>query len=276
VSHFPEMFSVGRVGQLEKTDPREWDGDPRGLLWVWEPPIKSARYVLGADPTVGRTLWTRFSRVREDAKTDNAALEIIKVGKNGRPDMQVAEYAAPCDAFELGYVINILSRLYAGEDEEMGCKVIIEVFPGPGAGTLQTCLELGVTNLFRWEYYGDSVATPTKALGWHASPRTCRDLWVKASRHLVLQQCIVRSPWLAEEYADCRLSMDRDYAENPGGHDDRVRAFNLALWVANSWSVNIERTQEKVTTHDSVDYQLSDLSLEEIHSSWQDMFDRIG
>ncbi len=172
-------------------------------------------------------------------------------------------------------MINLLGRLYAGTDDDQ-CKCIIEVFPGPGAGTLQQCLELGYTNHFRWEYYGDTVATPTKALGWHANQRTNRDLWVKASRHLVLDQCVVKSPWLTEEFADCRMDVTKDTAENPGGHDDRVRAFNLALWIANSWSMNIERTQEKVATTAAVDWQLSDMSLEEIQSSWGDVFDRLG
>jgi len=274
MSAFPEIYTVGRSNKLEKMEPSEYDGDPRGIVWMWEPPYKSAHYVLGCDPTVGRTGWTRYSRMKEDARIDNGAIEIIKVGKNGLKDIQVCEYAAPIDAFDLGSVLNVLGRLYAGMDEDQ-CKAIIEVFPGPGAGTLQTCLENGYTNMFRWEYYGDVPATPTKAMGWHASPRTNRDLWVKASRHLILQNCTVRSPWLAEEYADCRMNIEKEYAENPGGHDDRVRAFNLALWVANSWSVNIDRVTEKVSTTDVPDPQSSDLTLDEIHEGWHSVFDRL-
>lgn len=272
MSGFPEIYTVGR-NRVEKMDPREYDGDPRGIVWMWEAPVKSATYVLGCDPTVGRTGWNRYGRCKEDAKTDNGAIEIIKVGRDGAPDRQVCEYAAPIDAFDLGYVINALGRLYAGADEEQ-CKVIIEVFPGPGAGTLQTCLELGYVNHFRWEYYGDTPATPTKAMGWHASPRTNRDLWVKASRHLVLQNCIVRSPWLVEEFADCRMNVEKDYAENPGGHDDRVRAFCLALWVANSWTVNLDRVTEKVVANEVPDPQCSDSTLDEIRSQWDSVFDR--
>lgn len=275
MSHYPNLFSVTHAGRLDKMDPVEYDGDPRGIIWMWEPPIKSATYALGCDPTVGRTGWNRYNRVKEDSHTDNGAIEIIRVGKNGAKDVQVCEYAAPIDAFDLAYVINVLGRLYAGNDEDQ-CKCIIEVFPGPGAGTLQQCLELGYTNHFHWEMYGNTAATPTRAMGWHASPRTNRDLWVKAARHLVLQQVTVRSPWLAEEYADCRMNLEKDYAENPGGHDDRVRAFNLALWIANSWSMNIERTQEKVATTPEVDWQKSDMSLDEIQEGWRSMWDRIN
>lgn len=272
MSHFPDLFTM-KAGRLDKMLPAEYDGDSRGIVWLWEPPNRGATYVMGVDPTVGRTGWNRYARIKEDSKTDNGAIEIIKVGKNGNKDTQVAEYAAPVDAFDLAYMINLLGRLYAGQDEDQ-CKCIIEVFPGPGAGTLQQCLELGYTNHFHWEHYGDSAATPTRALGWHASPRTNRDLWVKASRHLVLGQVVIRSPWLVEEYADCRMNVEKSYAENPGGHDDRVRAFNLALWVANSWSMNIERTLEKVATVEQPDWQHSDMSLDEIREGWNDIFDR--
>ena len=272
---FPALFNVVHAGKLEQMHPSEWDGDPRGIVWMWDAPYKGSTYVIGVDPTVGRTGWNRYSRVREDAKTDNGAIEVIKVGKEGRRDSQVAEYAAPVDAFDLAYVVNLLGRMYSGTDDDQ-CKVIIEVFPGPGSGTLQQCLELGYVNHFKWEYYGDTPAQPTRSLGWHASNKTNRDLWVKASRHLVLQRCIVKSPWLAEEYANCRMDMERNYAENPYGHDDRVRAFNLALWIANSWSMNIERTVEKVETHEPVDWQGSDMSLDEIHETWNEMFDRLS
>lgn len=275
MSYFPEVFTIGHAGKLEKSYPEEYDGDPRGLIWMWEPPISGATYVMGCDPTVGRTGWTRYSRVKEDAKTDNGAIEIIKVGKNGRRDTQVAEYAAPIDAFDLAYVINIMGRIYAGSDEDQ-CKCIIEVFPGPGAGTLQQCLELGYTNHFRWEYYGDTVVTPTRSMGWHASHRTNRDLWVKASRHMVLQNVVVKSPWLVEELADCRMNMEKDYAENPGGHDDRVRAFCLALWIANSWSMNVERTQEKIGTVAPIEWQSSDMGMDEIYEGWASVMDKLN
>ena len=275
MSHFPELFSVGKVGQLTKMEPAEFDGDPRGIIWMWEPPNRGATYVMGVDPTVGRTGWSRYARQKEDSKTDNGAIEIIKVGKDGKRDLQVAEYAAPVDAFDLAYVINILGRLYSGTDEDQ-CKCIIEVFPGPGAGTLQQCLELGYTNHFHWEYYGDTPATPTRSMGWHASARTNRDLWVKASRHMVLQQVVIKSPWLVDEMADCRMNIEKDYAENPGGHDDRVRAFNLALWIANSWSMNIERTTEPVSITAPVDWQSSDMSLEEIQDGWGAVVDRFS
>ena len=42
------------------------------------------------------------------------------------------------------------------------------------------------------------------------------------------------------------MNPDKQWAENPNGHDDRVRAFNLAIWQANGFSLAVERTTEPV------------------------------
>ncbi len=271
------MYSVGSAGQLQKWEREEitaFDGDPRGILWMWEPPQPHSAYCMGIDPTRGRTGWNRYARVAQDRKTDNGAIEIIKIGRHGAPDKQVAEYAAPIDPFDLGEVANVVGRLYAGTEEDQ-CKCIIETDPGPGFGTLQRMLELGYTNQFRWEYYVDTPVHPTKSLGWFATNRSNRDLWVKSSRHLVLQKSIPRSPWLIEEYADCRMNPDKGWAENPGGHDDRVRAFNLGIWLANGWSMSAERTQETITTAAEVNWQATDCSLDEMYEGWSNVMDRM-
>ena len=275
MSYFGVLYTVGASGRLEKLGTEEYDGDARGILWMWEPPEKSFTYCMGIDPTVGRTGWNRFARSKEDLKTDNAAIEVVKIGKNGNPDTQVAEFAAPVDATEIGEIANVLGRMYAGTEEDQ-CKCILEIFPGPGGMTMQRMLELGYTNQFRWEYYADSPASPTKSIGWHASPRTNRDLWVKASRHINLKQVRVRSPFLAEEYADCRMNLEKQYGENPTGHDDRVRAFNLALWVANSWSMDVERTQETVRKDvPMVDPQLTDMTMNEIQEMYAESWGKL-
>ena len=280
MSNYPNGLTIGSAGSIEKMQASEYDGDPRGILWMWAPPEKHRKYIVGIDPTVGRTGWNRYARTKEDSKTDNGAIEGVRRGRRNsglnEPDMQVCEYVAPIDAFELGYVANIIGRMYAGVDEDQ-CGVVCEVHPGPGTMTYRQMLELGYTNHFRWERYADTAVSPTKQLGWIATPTTNRDLWVKASRHLNLRNAIIRSPWLAEEYADCRMNPDKQYAENPGGHDDRVRAFNLALWMANGWSLNIERTEEEVRdTAEVPSWQASDCTLEEMEDGWARVMERIS
>jgi hypothetical protein len=274
MSTFPSTYSVGRSGVLTKMEPEEYDKDPRGILWMWEPPIPSAAYIMGIDPTEGKTGWNRYARNGQDKKIDNGVIEILKVGKAGGPDKQVAEWAGPVDPYDLGEIANVMGRLYAGNEEDQ-CKCIVEVYPGPGSGTLQRMMELGYMNHFHWEYYVDVVSTPTKSKGWTATNRSCRDLWVKASRHVNLRHAIPRSPWLIEEYADCRMDQAKGWAENPGGHDDRVRAFNLAIWCANGWSMSAERTQEQVHNAVEVNWQSTDCSIEELHDGWSSVMDRI-
>ncbi len=281
MSDFPAGLSVGQSGSIAKMTAAEYDGDPRGILWMWKPPMKHRDYRMGIDPTVGRTGWNRYNRSKEDSKTDNGAIEIFMLGRRhsgmNEPDEQVAEFAAPVDAFELGYIANIIGRLWAGREEDQ-CGTIIEVHPGPGTMTYRQMIELGYTNHFRWERYADTAVSPTKQLGWIATPTTNRDLWVKASRHLNLRNAVIRSHWLAEEYADCRMNPDKQYAENPGGHDDRVRAANLCLWMANGWSLSIERTEEDVTptTAEPFSWQSSDCTLEEMEEGWERVMERIS
>ncbi len=137
-------------------------------------------------------------------------------------------------------------------------------------------MDVGYLNFFRWEYYADGPATETKSWGWHASQKTNRDLWIKASRHINLRQAIVRSPFLAEEYADCRMNPDKQWAENVNGHDDRVRAFNLAIWQANGFSLAVERTSEPVQQQREVNLAYTDASMEDIWSNWGNALDRMG
>ena len=129
MNNFPMALTIGTAGSIEKMEAAEYDQDPRGILWMWKPPQKHRKYILGGDPTVGRTGWNRYNRSKEDSKTDNGALEIVMLGRRNQgfnePDEQVAEYAAPIDAFELGYVANIMGRLYAGIDEDQ-CGVVLE------------------------------------------------------------------------------------------------------------------------------------------------------
>ncbi len=281
MANFPTALSIGQSGNIQRMETAEYDDDPRGVVWMWSPPMKHRKYVMGIDPTVGRTGWNRYARSKEDSKTDNGCIQVVMLGRRNsghdEPDQQVCEYAAPVDPFELGYIANIIGRMYAGVEEDQ-CGCITEVHPGPGTSTFRQMIELGYTNHFRWERYADTAVSSTKQLGWIATPTTNRDLWVKSSRHLNLRNAIVRSPWLAEEYADCRMNPDKQYAENPGGHDDRVRAFNLALWMANGWSLSLERTEEEVVemVSEPPSLQASDCTMEEMEESWERTMDRIS
>jgi hypothetical protein len=244
---------------------------------------------MGIDPTEGITGWHRDARVREDRRTNNGAIEIIRLGReywdeklNCRaytPDVQVCEYAAPIDAFEIGFVANILGRLYGGKDEDQ-CLCIMEVFPGPGKMTMRQMVDNGYTNFYIHQYYAEIVPTESKSVGWTATQNSLRDLWLKVSRHINKKRVKMRSPWLVEEYADARMNLTKLYPISPNnesGHGDRRRAFDLALWAGNRWDAEVERTNEPISTvpEGFKDWQYTDMTPDQIREGWGEAMDRL-
>ncbi len=291
----PSAFHVGKLGSLVRMSGEELDSDPRGIFWIWELPKRSASYLMGMDITQGKTGWSRYSRTRADLRTDNGTIEIIRRGKGkasgcgcpgcrslarGNPDFPmpdhlVAEYAAPVDPEELGYVANILGRVYAGNEGDQ-CKCIMEVHPGPGKTTMKKMLDLGYRNQWLWIRYADMVGAQTQQPGWSASRQSNQDLWVCASRHITLKNLVSFSPFFVEECSDAIYNPQKGYAENTSGHDDRLRAGFLALWAAYPWGTGMgERTREVVsTTAPALDPQSSDMSPAEIGEWYQRAWDR--
>lgn len=200
---------------------------------MWSPPDKTKTYIMGGDPTQGITGWSRGTRTDGDHKVDNAALEIFEVDGvreglftlNSRGervpdfdpvtkqrrylyrDVQVAEFAAPCDAVEFARVANVLGRIYAGDQEDQ-CQFIYEAWPGPGMLTTQELLRLGYANLWMWEYI-DSVAEETTRIGWRSTRESQKLLWYRARRHLMNRSALVRSKFLLDEYANAEIDLDK-------------------------------------------------------------------
>lgn len=250
--------------------------DPRGILWMWEEPIRSAKYIMSCDPTVGITGWHRGIRTDGDHKIDNGAIEIFRVDaiklpvyKNGKPeidhltkvpkfimrDLQVAEFAAPIDAVEIARVANMLGRIYAGEEDDQ-CEFIFESYPGPGMLTLQELLRLGYGNLWQWEKIADNVAEQTSHIGWYSGRETQKILWYRSRRHLMERRALLRSPWLVAEYANAVIDVEKMRARAAYGyHDDRIQAANMAFWAGHKWTQEPERTNELVTSSAVVEWQ---------------------
>lgn len=281
---FPPLVAIGSRGSISKDndfDFTNWDRDPRGCLFLWEAPDPRERYILGIDPTFGRTGWNRWARTEEDQSTDNGAIVVIRKGKAGRPSVQVAEFAAPIDPFELAYVANIIGRVYGQGDEDTDgqAQIIHEGFPGPGPSFTRQIMELGYGNLWRWQYFADAAVKPTQTVGWQATDRTNQQLWSKCSRHLIKGGTVIRSPALAEEYADVVILPGKHWAASVSArrHDDRVRAHCLALWAEQGWDVDFESTDEPVIADISgtgpVEWAHTDMSASEIHEAWNDRFE---
>lgn len=273
---YPELYNIGYTGNLTSIEVPH-DKDPRGLVLILEPPNPKETYVMGIDPTVGRVGWNRMLRTRDDLRTDNGAIEIIRVGRNGKPDIQVCEYAAPIDPEDLADVANILGRLYAGNDEMGQCLCIIEVYPGPGLLTQRKMLNaLGYTNMFVWKYLDSISVKMTTSLGWQSSPKSVRDLWIRGTRHISLDKIKILSPYLAEELAHCEADEQKMTAKaSSGKHDDRARAILMAIWAAHDWSYQVDTVRTEVTTTKQPDWQRSDISYEKMLDAWADKFSDI-
>ena len=262
-----------RIGNYEMVDAKLDPTDPRGLILVWEPPRSSAQYVLGVDPTVGITGWDRTLRTREDARTDNATIQVLKVGT---PDVQVAEFAAPIDTYELAPVVNFLGRMYGGSHEEGMALACIEVAPGPGWSTQTELVQkFGYTNLPPWILEGGLSRQITPKFGWHSSRSTRRDLWIKGMHHINSRKVVIQSPHLIEEMVDCKHDnfLSATARAGWGAHDDRVVAFLIALWYAHEWSMDWAPTDAaKPEITNAPDYQRCDMSLEGMNDDWDERF----
>ncbi len=296
---YPRVLHVGESGSIEDYTAESWEEierDPRGLLFMWEPPQKRAKYILGLDPTQGITGWSRGTRTSGDHKTDNGAIEVFWVDgakelvykeENGKkvPDMdpqthkqrfkyldvQVAEYAAPCDAVEIARIANIVGRIYAGDEDDQ-CELVWEAWPGPGLLTTQELLRLGYGNLWQSEYI-DNVARENGRIGWYSSRESQKLLWLRSRRHLMNEGAIIQSKWLLEEYANAEIDVDKMRARAAyGWHDDRFQAANMAFWAGHKWTYDVERTSEAVTENPISNYQTYAPTLEDntSYTDWRE------
>lgn len=296
---FPQVLHVGSSGFIEDYTAESWEEverDPRGLLLMWEPPQKRAKYIMGLDPTQGITGWSRGTRTNGDHKVDNGALVVFEVDGAREPiykeeggkkvldidpqtkkqrylyrDVQVAEYAAPCDAVEIARIANIVGRIYAGDEDDQ-CELVWEAWPGPGLLTTQELLRLGYGNLWQSEYI-DNVVRENGRIGWYSSRESQKLLWLRSRRHLMSRGAIIQSKWLLEEYANAEIDVDKMRARAAyGWHDDRFQAANMAFWAGHKWTYDVERTNERVTESTVGDYQTYAPTLDDhmSYSEWRD------
>ena len=271
---FARTWYVGNsvIRAYEEESAEEIARDPRGLLLLWEPPRPNCRYVLSGDSAEGIVGWNRGARRDNDSKTDNSALlvfrpngakELLWKEVDGRKipdidpdtkkqrvrwkDVQVAEWAGPCDPVEAARIAYILGQLYRGTDEDQ-CKLIWESWPGCGMLMTQELIRLGYANLFVWQFITE-IAQDTNRLGWLSTRDSVKILWQRSRRHLMLKQVVIRSQWLLAEYTNAEIDMERMRAKAASGfHDDRFVSANLNFWAGHEWTHKIESEHEEVRT----------------------------
>lgn len=281
---FPPRLYLPTGSGIEDFTEESWEEvkrDPRGILLMFEPPQKGHKYIMGLDSSEGITGWSRATRASDDKKKDNGAIIIYDVSamtrlcwkeENGQKvpdidphtkrqrvrylDVQVAEFAAPCDAIEIARIAFILGNIFRSDDEDQ-CELIWEGYPGCGMLTTQELIRLGYANLWHWEHIAD-VAEETQALGWRSNFESLKILWYRSRRHLMQENVVIRSKWLREEYASAEVDVRKARAVGSrGSHDDRFMASNLALWAAHKWTYNLESERQELseTPVGDIDYQ---------------------
>lgn len=266
------VYRIGNKAKFLALDQGEIDRDPRGIAWLWEEPRLGATYVMGVDPSGGITGWDRTLRTQEDHKTDNGAIEIIRVGADR--DYQVAEYAAPIDPEDLADMANALGRLYSGSDEEGQALAIVETNNFGLLTARRMMNNHGYLHQFVWKYIDSAIPKPTGSVGWYATSKSVPLLWARGARHILRGGLKVRSPWLVEEMADAELDPEKMWAKAiHGSHDDRLRAILLAVWAAHEWSIDIESEKVEVSASDEApEWQATDISAEDLVDAWNERF----
>lgn len=273
----PSEFRVGMTRIVQSPDD-VYDGDPRGIIWLYEPPSPRSSYVMGVDAAQGRTGWSRYNRGEDDTNTDNGAIVVLRIGAGEpgspgfRPDVQVAEYAAPIDPYDLAKVANALGRMYGGRNEDGQALCIVEVYPGPGGPTQRTMMEAyGYTNMYRWQFLDTGMASERSKFdfGWYSTKQSMQHLWTRGLRLIHRRQLVARSPHLVEEFADCHMDYVRLRGAAETGHDDRATACLLALWAGHNWTFSVEPTISNVHTGPVVEWQASDISTERMQDAWE-------
>lgn len=270
----PEFYRIGSNQTLELIHtPHPRDG--RGVLLMWEPPSPRSTYVVGADPAVGVPGWNRFLPAR--VSNDNCAACVIRVGSDGRPDYQVAEYAAPLDAEDFAGPLSALGRIYAGASESGEAMVIIEVSPGPGLATQRRMIDhYQYTTFFHWHYLDQLAPVETRWLGFVASHQSVRLLWIRAHNHIARNMFIPRSPYLIEEMRYSVMNPQMWGEAVSGKKDDRIRAAMLAIWGAHSWTMQLDIPQPRVETNSvAAQWQASDISSEKMMEAWEERFSEL-
>jgi hypothetical protein len=292
---FPQALYISGSSVEVCTEPWEMiESDPRGLVLMWEPVMPGAQYIAGVDASEGITGWSRATRIDGDDKTDNGVVEIFRVDgdfdllfktvngvkipdidpktkrqRRQYKDVQVAEFAAPCDAVEIARVANVLGRIYSGGEDD-ACQLIWEAWPGAGLLTTQELIRLGYPNLWMWEYI-DREAQETNSPGWRSTSTSQRLLWYRARRHLMKRSTVIRSKWLLEEYSNAEIDLTKMRARAAYGyHDDRMMAANLCFWAGHRWSYMQPVEDQVTTTPEPIDFQRFAPVLGDDNSSYKD------
>lgn len=200
------------IPDMPHLPPAERDG---GRLRVWERPEPGESYYVGADPAMGI-----------EGTGDFSCAQVLKIGRGGAPDVQVAEWRGWINPTPFGHVLVGLATWYnecelALELNSVGEKTYIEVFR-----------ILEYPNLFRWKHYDKLKNIYTDYMAWVTNHKT-RDLIITHMRERIMEDTVIlRSYDLLNEMLDFSQDEAGGRFEGQNTNDDRIMAQMICGWCA--------------------------------------------
>lgn len=195
-------------------------------LRVWEEPIDTAYYVIGADPAYGSSDWA-----------DRFCIQVYRVYADGLD--QVAEFAtSELNTYQFAWIIAHLAGAYRNSTLNLEVN-------GPGQAVIQELRNLrrqaasvqgrqgkdlmnvlGAMQNYLWRR-NDTLGGPSNSIGWVTTPATKERMLNYMKDYFEREMMIVRSTDAIEEMK--AIVRDGGTIHAPGrGKDDRVIASALA------------------------------------------------
>ena len=223
--------------------------DPLDKFLIWEEPLPDYDYSLSCDTGTG-------------VGGDRTSLIMSRVGVDGEPDYEVAEFTSDSiPAADIYSYMVAFSALYAKYmTRHPHPKIIIEMKRKFGDLPYHDCRKLGLRRWYQWGHGFDRKTFTQHDMGKHARIGWFTNEW---SRPLLLSAFqsgiengwyVVRSKWLAEEIQNLEqktMASGKTRVDHESGkHDDRAFSAAMGYWNMHQADVFAERSKKRYETPD--------------------------
>jgi hypothetical protein len=218
--------------------PLTYDGYPscpwENRVFIWEPPLKGAKYGVGVDTSYG-------------LGQDRSTIEVVKEGSIIEPAVQVAEFAnAYVNSIDLTPICMCISAFYSScYTDQMEQPLVAIECAGNGETTQLEMRKQGWSNFHRWERYDNMKRTRVHKLGWFTNSWSRPMLIDRTNQAIRDCNFKINSPWLIQELRT--LSKDefqQSIRADTGGHDDRYMGAGIAFFCLHVWKSVVQGDED--------------------------------
>jgi len=218
--------------------PLTYDGYPscpwENRVFIWEPPLKGAKYGVGVDTSYG-------------LGQDRSTIEVVKEGSIINPAVQVAEFAnAYVNSIDLTPICMCISAFYSScYTDQMEQPLVAIECAGNGETTQLEMRKQGWSNFHRWERYDNMKRTRVHKLGWFTNSWSRPMLIDRTNQAIRDCNFKINSPWLIQELRT--LSKDefqQSIRADTGGHDDRYMGVGIAFFCLHVWKSVVQGDED--------------------------------